>query len=182
MGQIDRPAAVLSLVAVCSRYVQALDWSERILSEAWGPIALKSADFDFTQTTYYRATMGDELKKRFLCFERLVPPSALPRRKHQTNAWEEAYSKLADWPQSRPLNLDPGYLSLGKLVLASTKDHSHRVYLSRGIYGEVTLYFRQGAWTEREWTYPDYRSPEYHAFFHQGREYLKQRLARGHAS
>ena len=78
-----------------------------------------------------------------------------------------------------PLNLDPGYISLGKLALASTKDHAHRIYLDRGIYAEVTLHYRRvGGWQPMKWTFPDYRRPDYHAFFDRCREFLIQQRAR----
>jgi hypothetical protein len=59
-----------------------------------------------------------------------------------------------------------------KLVLASTKDHAHRIYLSQGIYAEVTLFYRDREWQAREWTFPDYRRADYHAFFDACRNYL----------
>ena len=71
--------------------------------------------------------------------------------------------------EPRPLNLDPGYLSLAKLVLASTKDHSHRIYLGQGIYAEITLYYSQQRWQARPWTFADYRRDDYQQFFFQGR-------------
>jgi hypothetical protein len=79
-------------------------------------------------------------------------------------------------PETRPLNLDPGYVSEAKLVLATTKDRDHRLYLQRGIYAEVTLHYYHRKWTPRDWTYPDYRSDEYHLFLDKCRDYLRQRL------
>jgi hypothetical protein len=75
--------------------------------------------------------------------------------------------------EPRPLNLDPGYLTPAKLVLASTKDHAHRIYLSRGIYAEVTLFYKDRHWQPREWTFPDYRRADYQEFFSQCRAYLR---------
>ena len=72
----------------------------------------------------------------------------------------------------RPLNLDPGYITPAKLVLASTKDHAHRIYLRDGIYAEVTLSFRGRKWQPLEWTYPDYRRDDYQRFFTECREWL----------
>ena len=77
--------------------------------------------------------------------------------------------------ESRPLNLDPGYITLAKLVLASTKDHSHRIYLGQGIYAEITLDLSRGGWQPSEWTYPDYRRADFHQFFVHCRDYLKRR-------
>ena len=75
-------------------------------------------------------------------------------------------------PGPRHLNLDRGYLTPAKLVLASTKDHAHRIYLRDGIFAEVTLVYRQRKWQPLEWTYPDYRRDDYQAFFTQCREWL----------
>ena len=85
--------------------------------------------------------------------------------KRQTNAWEAEYAALGLHPEPRPLNLDPGYITLAKLVLASTKDHAHRIYLGDGIYAEVTLAYRDRRWQPLEWTYPDYRRDDYQQFF-----------------
>ena len=63
------------------------------------------------------------------------------------------------------MNLDPGYITPAKLVLASTKDHAHRLYLADGIYAEVTLAFRGKQWQPLEWTYPDYRRADFQEFF-----------------
>ena len=77
-------------------------------------------------------------------------------------------------PEPRPLNLDPGYLTLGKLVLASTKDFAHRIYLSRGIYAEVTLQYRHRRWEHHQYTFPDYRREDYQQFFSECREGMKR--------
>ena len=101
--------------------------------------------FDFTETDYYTATMGTGLKKQFVAFERLIDPAALADIKRQTNAWEAEYAALGRHAEPRPLNLDPGYITPAKLVLASTKDHAHRLYLRDGIYAEVTLAYPRPA-------------------------------------
>ncbi len=93
--------------------------------------------------------------------------------KCRTNEWEVEYAKQADHSEARPLNLDPGYLTLAKLLLASTKDHAHRIYLERGIYAEVTLNYRRRDWRSLDWTYPDYCREDYHEFFSRCRELLR---------
>jgi hypothetical protein len=95
------------------------------------------------------------------------------RWKQQTGGWEGEYAQLARHAEPRPLNLDPGYITLAKLVLASTKDHAHRIYLGAGMFAEVTLYFKGGQWLPREWTFPDYRRSDYQRFFLQVRERLR---------
>jgi hypothetical protein len=172
MGASHTPSLVLIIVAASSRHMAALDWVRERIGQQFGPLALVSEAFDFTETNYYTATMGEGLKKQFITCERLVDPGELAHIKCATNAWEAEYAALGGHAEPRPLNLDPGYVTPAKLVLASTKDHAHRLYLGDGIYAEVTLAFRQRQWQPMEWTYPDYRRPDYQAFFTTCREYL----------
>ena len=176
MGEIQSPRHVLPILAVFSRHESALHWARQRTAEAWGEVALASEVFSFTETEYYSADMGGDLRKCFFAFEQLIDPGALPDLKVDSNGWEAEYRNLHNHPERRPLNLDPGYLTEAKLVLATTKDRDHRIYLDRGIFAEVTLSFVRGHWRQREWTYPDYHRPEYHAFFDRCREYYRRRL------
>lgn len=181
MAAVQPPRPVLRLVAAFSRYPQALDWARERLAAAWGQIALESQRFDHRETSYYEASMGPDLLKTFFALAPLADPADLAAWKIESNDWEIEYQQLAAHPEPRPLNLDPGYLTEAKLVLATTKDRDHRLYLSKGIYAENTLYFYRGSWTGRPWTYPDYLRPDYHAFFLTCRDYLRQQLARDSA-
>lgn len=175
MGRPTTHQPVMLILAVTSRYPEALRWAAEHAAQAWGPLADQSEIFDFSETDYYQTTMGDDLKKQFLAFERSINPARLPDIKLQTGDWERQYAQQAGHAEPRPLNLDPGYLTAAKLVLASTKDHCHRLYLDRGIFAEVTLYFSQGRWRHREWTYPDYRRDDFQAFFLRVRESWRRR-------
>ena len=176
MGTVELHYPVLLVLAAFSRHADALQWARRRSAEWLGGIAFSSDLFPFEDTKYYRAEMGTELKKVFFAFEKLVDPACLATVKHQTIRWEAEYRDRAEWPESRPLNLDPGYVTEAKLVLATTKDRDHRIYLERGIYAEVTLYYQRGrGWNAREWTYPDYRSDAYHQFFTRCRNHLRER-------
>ena len=173
MGQIKPPTDVMLIVAVCSRYDAALQWAHQRLAQSWGDDLLASDPFEFVETDYYTNTMGTDLRKQFLASCRLMDPGRLPQIKHRTNRWEEEYTAEASHIESRPLNLDPGYLSESKLVLASTKDHAHRIYLADGIYAELTLSYRSRQWQVWPWTYPDYRREDYQAFFTRCRQQLR---------
>lgn len=179
MGQIESHLPVLPVCAVFSRYEGALDWAREKLASEWGPLALESEPFAFEETEYYTPSMGPNLRKMFLAFQGLIDPARLPEFKRQTNEWEIAYFQEAGHGESRPLNLDPGYLTEAKLVLATTKDRDHRLYLGQGIYGEVTLHFQRRQWQPREWTYADYRRSDYHEFFTRCRDYLRGRERAG---
>ena len=175
MGEIKAHPGVLLLLAVFSRYDRGFQWVSQTAEETWGPIALESVEFSFDQTDYYLASMGPDLRKKFLVFDQLRDPAELVAIKHQTNQWEQVYQQQQEHPESRPLNLDPGYLTEAKLVLATTKDRDHRLYLDQGIYAETTLFYSQGSWQSRPWTYPDYQSSEYHEFFSQCRTLLREK-------
>jgi hypothetical protein len=174
MGEIRPHYRVLLITAAFSRHREALDWARAQVEQRYGAIALESERFAFTETEFYQASMGDELLKTFFAFQRHIEPLDLVEIKHQTNRLEEECRALGRWPEERPLNLDPGYISEAKLVLATTKDRDHRLYLDRGIYAEVTLHYHHKAWRSRDWTYPDYRRADYHAFFDRCRQYLRQ--------
>jgi hypothetical protein len=176
MGDIQPHRPVLLVAAAFSRYGEALDWARQTAENVWGPISLESDHFEHNETRYYEATMGPNLRKVFWAFERLIDPAQLVDCKLQSNTWEEAYQRQANHAEPRPLNLDPGYLTEAKLVLATTKDRDHRLYLDRGIYAENTLFFQRGAWKVRPWTYPDYQRADYHQFFLRCRDYLRSKL------
>jgi hypothetical protein len=178
MGEIRQHRSVLLITAVFSRYDEAFSWTRERAERAWGPIALCSERFEFTETRFYEASMGANLGKEIWAFEQLVDPRDLVELKHRSNQFEVEFRQLHAFQEPRPLNLDPGYLTEAKLVLATTKDRDHRLYLDRGIYAEVTLYYHDQVWQVRPWTYPDYRRSDYHQFFTRCREYLRQRYGR----
>jgi hypothetical protein len=176
MGQTCFPSPVLLIIAAFSRHEEALSWAEEKLTVQFGPIGRRSPDFDFHQTHYYESSMGTGLRKRFLVFRDLVPPDRLADIKVYTNQLEEELARSARLPEPRPLNLDPGILSQGKFMLATTKDQAHRVYLQGGIYAEVTLRFQSHAYHPNPWTYADYREPALLDFLNEARDYYRQRL------
>jgi hypothetical protein len=179
MGEFHLHPPVLPILAAFSRHDSALEWARGRATDAWGPIAVESPRFPFVETEYYTPTMGADLKKCFWAFAEFRDPSELSEWKLATNDWEAEYAGRADHAEPRPLNLDPGYLTLAKLVLASTKDHAHRIYLGRGIFAEVTLHFKEGRWQHRDWTFLDYRRADYQQFFSEAREFFRTRQRKG---
>ena len=118
-----------------------------------GPIDLVSRWLSFDFTDYYTAEMGSPLYRRLLAFKQLIAQDHLPDIKHLTNGLE---AHLAD-AEGRTVNIDPGYLLQERLVLATGKNFSHRIYLRRGIYADLTLIYRKGRFESLPWTYPDYK-------------------------
>jgi hypothetical protein len=127
------------------------------LQQAFGPQDWISPELPFAYTHYYDAEMGAPIVRFFISCRDPVDPACLAAAKLTTNALEEEFRR----PGRRPVNLDPGLLSLARFVLASTKPSAHRVPLSAGIYAEIELLYEHGGFRPVEWTYPDYRSQEY---------------------
>jgi hypothetical protein len=136
------------------------------------PVEIQSISYNFSSfTDYYQLEMGNNLRKIFWIFSELLPPDGLPEMKIKTNQLEKRHSIKG----KRQINLDPGYISQAKLVLATTKDYSHRLYLSQGIFADLHLQFSQGSFRKQPWTYPDYQQAELILFFNQARNrYLQQ--------
>src|SRR5262245_1428844 len=127
MGDVLSPQPVLPIVAAFSRHDAALDWGLAQCESYFGPIALVSPRFEFVGTNYYDPTIGPGIRMCFWAFERLMDPAALAGLKLLSNDWESEYARTHRHAEPRPLNLDPGYITLAKLVLALTKDHTHRI-------------------------------------------------------
>lgn len=147
------------------------------LSQDYGHIDLSSDVWEFDFTDYYRRQMGSGLLRQFISFDRLIPPEAIAAIKRTTCAIEAALADRAAGGPARPVNLDPGYVTESKLVLASTKDFAHRIYLGGGIFAEVTLTYSHGRWRPGPHTFPDYASGRYDEFLSAARSRLRQQLA-----
>lgn len=172
MGTPHNPEPVKLFVGMLSANPELLDEAGRMLAEDLGPIDVQSPDLPFDFTDYYTPTMGGGLKRRLVSFVDLVEPGHLADVKLHTNRMEQEFTERGPTEVERPVNLDPGYLSLSKVVLVTTKDYSHRIYLGQGIYAEVTLRYHKGRYEPWEWTYPDYRTEAYQEFFAAMRERL----------
>ncbi len=178
MAHLRPVAPSLLVIASFSRYPEMLAWAAQQIESRFGPIGLASLPFDFVQTRYYEATMGTGLKKCFFACERLIAPDDLAQIKLFTNQLELEAAQQGNKSEPRPLNLDPGLLSLGKFMLATTKDQAHRIYIGQGIYAEVTLHFHAGEFVPWPWTYADYQLPGVRQFLGQARDYYRPLLAR----
>jgi len=144
------------------------------LTEKIGEIDISAGPFPFAFTDYYYKEMGDNLKRSFVSFKNLVSPEDSYLWKHITNDIEKEFYADTEFP--RRVNLDPGYLNMSHIVLFSTKDFYHRIYLGKGIFAEVTLYFEKGRFVFLPWTYPDYKTESYLEFFTRVRDNYRRQL------
>jgi len=171
MGTPTLPASVKLITGLLAASDALLEHAAAALIEPFGPIDARSAVTAWDVSAYYQAEMGGSIRRQFLSFERLIEPDSLVSVKRTANDLEGRWRTAS----GRQVNIDPGYIATTKLVLASTKDAAHRVYLARGIYAEVTLLFENGAFRAHDHTYPDYAAADAAAFFNGVRQtYLRQ--------
>ena len=172
MGRIKKHPPVKLLVGVTYAPGVKLENVLERLEQKFSSIEKRSHSYIFSSfTTYYDKEMGGNLSKLFLIFARLIEPVTLPDIKIETNKLEEEYSVAS----GRQVNLDPGYISEAKLVLATTKNYAHRIYLDKGIFGDIHLTYTNQSFQKQSWTYPDYQQEEIINFFNEIRhKYLHQ--------
>lgn len=168
MGETTKPKPVKLICGMISPKETLFAEAGKGMEDKFGEIDFESHILPFTQTKYYQKELGAVLKRKFISFKDLIDPGDLAAVKLFTNKLEK--EKFSRW-QKREINLDPGYISAAKLVLATTKNYQHRIYLKSGIYAEVTLRFAGKTFAPYEWTYPDYRTKEYIEIFN-GIRYL----------
>ncbi len=149
------PAPAKFIVAATYRDERLLTAALKGVCERYGEVEHRSSDFVFDHTRYYEKEMGTDLRKQFFSFTQTREPEELVEFKLLTMALESEFAQEG----RRRVNLDPAYLELAKLVVATSKNFSHRIYIGKGVYGDVQLQFRDGRFVPNEWTYGDYRSP-----------------------
>lgn len=151
-----------------------------ILSAAYGAIDLESEIMPWEITDYYREEMGSGILRKFVFLKELINPGILPEIKCFTNSVEERFAAASSSGPRRRINLDPGYLTEAKVILATTKDFSHRIYIGKDIYAEVTLQYssKEQGFTSLDHTYYDFRTGTYKKLFNEARQLLRERLNR----
>ncbi len=166
--EVPRGIFVLGVFCHVEKDRDAVLWE---CEQRYGEIIHRSELFDFNETDYYEEEFGQQLQRRWYVFSNPFKLSRIVDRKRQMNQVEEQFSKNGN----RQFNLDPGYVTGSKFVLTSRKNNSHRIYLRRGVYAEVTLQFRHGKWEELRWTFPDLSGEERHQWLYRAREHWLER-------
>jgi hypothetical protein len=175
MGEVREPKpAKLFMSLMTSEEAIFRDGIEDLRS-TFGEIDFISERLPFDFTDYYAEEMGRNLSRYFITFERLLSIPALPEIKETTHRLEEKYVSPSG---KRRINIDPGYLCLAHVILATHKAYTHRPYLRKGVYADLTLIFRARSFRPLDWTYPDYRREEVINLFNRFREKYLQDLRR----
>lgn len=157
MGIIRKHFPVKLIVGFIFKNDASLIKAQGYLIKRFGKLDFESKIIPFIHSNYYEKEFGKGLKRKFISFNSLISPHKISDVKIFTNKIEKKLSVGT----CRLINIDPGYLNLSKLVLATTKDYTHRIYLNHDIYAEVTLFYKDKNFRFWEWTYPDYQTSEY---------------------
>ncbi len=176
MWNLKEPNLVKLIVGILAANHQCLHAAADALTDKFGKVDFTSEVWPFEQTDYYRDQTGPRILRQFVSVKRLIDPGKLAKVKHQTNKLEQKLAKTLALPLPRPVNLDPGIIEPSKLVLATTKNYSHRIYIGKNMYAEVTLIFDKGRWRPQAYTYPDYKQQCYFDFFEIVRTRLLEQL------
>jgi len=156
MSRPGRPAPVKPVISMVLAREDLAPAVMAHLTEFFGPPDLVGPFWPFTASDYYAPEMGPDLRRCLISFLHLSEPSQLAHWKVFANWVEENFSLGG----RRTVNLDPGYLAAERLVLATGKDYAHRLCLAQGIFGDLTLTYRDRAFQALSWTYPDYARGE----------------------
>jgi len=176
MWQINKPEPVKLIIGILAADKDCLTSAVKAITTEFGKSDLISDAFEFYQTDYYKDEAGENILRQFVSFTELIDPGRLASIKHKTNEIEELLAKKLDTPLPRPVNLDPGIIEPSKLVLASTKNFSHRIYIGDSMYAELTLSFCKGKWNGFQYTFPDFKEDRYHGFLSKVREKLVDQI------
>jgi hypothetical protein len=176
MWDLKPPKPVKLIIGILAANDDALSRAAGTLETEFGVIDLRSDVWPFTQTEYYKDQTGEHILRQFVSIDRLIDPGRLADIKHRTNELEKQLAEPTGVDLPRPVNLDPGIIEPSKLVLATTKNYSHRIYIGNKMYAEVTLIYDKGHWKHFDYTYPDYRQKKYQDFFSKVRDRLVEQL------
>ncbi|MCX8011905.1 MAG: DUF4416 family protein [Desulfobacterota bacterium] len=155
MGNPTNPEPVKLVSSLIFNGNEVITIAVRELIAHFGPLDFVSEIMAFDFTNYYTVEMGENLSRRIIAFESLISPELISSIKLFTNQME---AKLASKPDQRKINIDPGYINLYHLILATTKPAPHRPYLRKGVYADLTLLYYSKGFKPLPWTYPDYAS------------------------
>lgn len=172
MGKIKGPEQALLFVSTLYCNEETFSRSREILARDFGEVLFVSPSLPWDYSSYYKDEIGWPLFRQFIFFKNLIDPGLLADIKLKTNEIESNLSLEG----KRSINLDPGYLTLSNVVLASTKNYAHRIYLGKGIYGEVTLIYKDDTYKPHLFTYKDYQDKTHIDIFLKAREMLKKML------
>ena len=161
MSTLKEPKPVYLFTGIIYKPGSELVGCIEALKAELGETDFESPELPFECTSYYEDEMGEGLKRRIICFEKLITRVRLRDIKVFTNSLEEEFSD----EETRTINIDPGYIAQEHVILATGKGFAHRPYLGKGVYADLTMVYRGDEFETLEWTYPDYGTREMRELF-----------------
>ncbi len=165
MGLIIQSPPVKLIAAVMIAPSVSADEAVSVITNEWGVVDLALDWYAFDHSDYYAGEFGPSLKKAFFSFETLVDAETMPAVKIRSNRLEDGFCRDG----KRALNIDPGYIADAKLIMPTTKNLSHRVYVGQGIYADQQLMYHGKTFNTMPWTFADYKQPAVIDFFNRVR-------------
>ena len=163
-GRAGRPAPVAPVKYLAAVLHGGADLSSvlyPLLAERFGEVDYEGPDHPFDLTDYYRGEMGPDLSRRIVSFDTLAAPENLASAKAAAAAVEDRLAVEG----RRTVNVDVGYLDFHKVVLGSYKEGPQKIHVAGGVWADIVLVYRDGAWGPLEWSFPDFRTGRYAADF-----------------
>lgn len=176
MWETKEPDPVKLIIGILAADADALAVARDAVAEQYGVVDMASDVWPFDMTEYYVDQTGEDILKQFVSFEQLINPEKIGDIKHTTNDIEKRLAGELGGSLPRPVNIDPGFIEPSKLVLATTKNFAHRIYIGNRMWAEVTLLYEKGKWLSLPYTFPDHKKESYQAFFSKVRARLVQQL------
>jgi hypothetical protein len=155
MAKIKPPEPSLLFIGLLYTDHEVLLQAKKNISGDFGPVLFESSPLPWDYSSYYKEELGSPIFRQFVFFKNLIDPGSLVDIKLKTMERENELVLEG----KRRINLDPGYLMLSRIVLASAKNYAHRIYLGKGIYGDATLLYseKEGTFKPHLFTYRDYQ-------------------------
>ncbi len=173
MSILKKPLPVKLFFSIFAGSEEDINSVIKELENVYGIIDIASAFMPFDETDYYEKEFGKGLIRKLVFFEKLISPEEIINVKKHAMKIEKKYTKC----EKRLVNIDPGYLSLSRVVLSTGKDYTHRIYLGEGVYADLTyIYKKKEGYVNLPWTYPDYAKKQMKHYFEQARILLKEQL------
>ena len=173
MSTLREPKPVKLVISLIFNNSADLVIIKNKLGESLGNVDFESEILNFEHSDYYKKEMGENLRRKFLAFRKLIKRDKLVNIKILCNDLESSFMNDG----RRNVNIDPGYLAHEHLILATGKGFAHRPYLGRGVYADLTLIYTQNDYQSLDWTYPDYNENRIKDFFRQLRKIYNTNLS-----
>ncbi len=164
---INKDKAILGFALLWKEESYLID-TEKILKEKFGNILEETKPFQLPFSKYYIQEMGEPLQKKYILLEKVIDKTFLKELKIFSMELENKFSKN----NRRNINIDPFYIDMDQLVIATKKYRGNRIYIGDNLYIELELWFHNKSYQPFPWTYIDYK--EHIPFFNKFRKkYLK---------